>query len=142
MPPPQFTPLPIKEALSNIRELSLTFFLNQLNLKRFQMQSLTSCTGALARLNPIEPALALHMSSIDDVIMLGEISRQFYFNGLNSKRLPRSAGNFSIFDPLLPTDVLNMSSILDVTGISKVGLTNRQRLNSKISTSCAAVMPS
>ena len=77
------------------------------------------------------------MRPIDNLIMLGEISRQFYFNGLNSKRLPRSAGNFSIFDPLLPADILNVSSILDVTGIPKVGLTNRQRLNSKISTSCS-----
>ena len=78
------------------------------------MQGLTSCTGALARINPVQPTFALDVCSIDNVIMLGEIPRQLYFNSLNSKRLPRSTGNLSIFDPLLPADILNVSSIFDV----------------------------
>lgn len=59
----------------------------------------------------------MNVCPIDNVIMLGKISRQFYFNSLNSKRLPRSTGNLSIFDPLLPSDILNVSSILDAAGI-------------------------
>ena len=77
------------------------------------------------------------MRPIDNVIMLGKISRKLNFYSLNSERLSSGAGQFAILDPLLPADILNMSSILDVTGIPKVGLANRQRLNSKISTSCA-----
>ena len=92
-------------------------FVNQLNLKRFHMQGFSSRAGALARFNPIEPALALHMSSIDDVIMLGEITRKLNFYSFNRKRLTRGAGQLAVLDPLLPADILNMSSILDVTGI-------------------------
>lgn len=101
------------------------------------MQGFSSRTCALARFNPIEPTLALHMRPINNVIMLGEITRKLNFYSFNRKRLSRSASNFAVLDPLLPADILNMSSILDVTGIPKVGLANRQRLNSKISTSCA-----
>ena len=111
--------------------------LNQPNLNCFQMQRFSSCAGTLARFYPVQPTLTLHVCSIDNVIMLGEITRQFYFNSLNSKRLPCSAGNLAILDPFLPADILNVSSILDAARLPKVRLANRQRLNSKVSASCA-----
>ena len=63
-------------------DLHHLLFINQLNLNRFHMQGFSSRAGALARFNPIEPTLALHMRSIDDVIMLGKITRQLNFNSL------------------------------------------------------------
>ncbi len=77
------------------------------------------------------------MRPIDNVIMLGKISRKLNFYSLNSKRLSSGAGQFAVLDPLLPADILNVSSILNAARIPKIRLANRQRLNSKVSTSCA-----
>ena len=54
------------------------------------------------------------MRPIDNVIMLGEITRKLNFYSFNRKRLTRGAGQLAVLDPLLPADILNMSSIFDV----------------------------